>query len=245
MSWQIGLIGTGNVAAFWAKILNNRPGISIHVSGKNQAASFQFCSSLNIANTTNLGDCDFFLVCVQDSEIKTAVALLPRDKAIFICTGLFSLAELPEYNLGIIYPLQTLRKEVDTPIDHVPFLCEFKENNQMLGEEFLNKIAARYSHCSEKDRYTAHASAVFINNFSYYIAKQGLALAKSQNLSLDLFKPIIQQSYSNLLIEKDLQTGPARRNDQETIAKHLSLLPQEYRELYEVLTKHITATFNP
>ena len=245
MSWQIGLIGTGNVATFWAKLLNNQPGITIYVSGITQAASLQFCSSLNIVNTTSLGDCDFFLVCVQDSEIKNALEHLPRDKAIFICTALFSIADLPEYNLGIIYPLQTLRKEVDTTIDQVPFLCEFKETNQMLGEAFLNKIAARYTHCSEKDRFIAHASAVFINNFGYYIAKQGLALAESQNLSFELFKPLIEKSKSNLLIEKDLQTGPARRNDQETIAKHLSILPQEYRELYEVLTKHITATFNP
>ena len=191
MSWQIGLIGTGNVATFWAKILINQPSINIHVSGRTQAACHHFCSSLNIANTTTLGECDFFLVCVQDSEIKTALALLPREKPIFICAGLFSIRELPEYNLGIIYPLQTLRKEVDTTIDQVPFLCEFKENNQMLGVAFLNKIAARHSHCSEKDRYTAHASAVFINNFSYYIAKQGLALAKSQNLSLELFKSLI------------------------------------------------------
>ena len=245
MSWQIGLIGTGNVATFWAKLLNNYPEITLHVVGRTQAGSHQFCSALNINTITHVDDCDFFLVCVQDNEVKTALALLPRNKAIFICTALFSIAALPEYNLGIIYPLQTLRKEVNTTIDQVPFLCEFKECNQKLGEEFLIKIVASFTHCAEKDRFIAHASAVFVNNFSYYLAKQGLALAKSSNLPLEIFKPLIEHSYANLLIEKDLQTGPARRNDLETIAKHQALLPLEYKELYEVLTKHIIATFNP
>ena len=69
--------------------------------------------------------------------------------------------------------------------------------------------------------------------------KHGLTLAQAHNIQSSLFKPLINQTISNLLINKDLQTGPARRNDEETLRSHESMLSDQSLEIYKALSAFI------
>ena len=43
---------------------------------------------------------------------------------------------------------------------------------------------------------------------------------------------------------KEAQTGPARRNDLETISNHLNVLKEPERSIYKELTNSILSTYN-
>ena len=79
----------------------------------------------------------------------------------------------------------------------------------------------------------------------------GMAIAeeilKSNNINSDILYPLINETANklNYLSPKNAQTGPAIRNDQITIQKHLNLLKEtKYFEIYDKLTKEIIKSKN-
>jgi hypothetical protein len=144
---------------------------------------------------------------------------------------------------GIIYPLQTIQAKAIPSFDEVPFLCEFPSTARACGLRFLTDFNLSYTEASEEARFAAHLAAVFINNFGYFTMKRGLSHAATKDLPADLFKPIIEKTIANLFIKGDLQTGPARRNDLETIAKHQAKLSGSFRELYDFISNSIMKTY--
>ena len=62
-----------------------------------------------------------------------------------------------------------------------------------------------------------------------------------------ILKPLIQETVSKIQhhAHYDMQTGHARRGDQQTIQKHLSFLAEysDYRQLYSWLSKRIEDSY--
>ena len=73
---------------------------------------------------------------------------------------------------------------------------------------------------------------------------EGLEQAKAHQLSVELFKPLIHKTVNNILLNKDLQTGPARRGDQKVIQKHMASLSGSQKALYQWLTEAILKKYN-
>ena len=72
-------------------------------------------------------------------------------------------------------------------------------------------------------------------------------ILKSNNINSDILYPLINETANklNYLSPKNAQTGPAIRNDQITIQKHLNLLKEtKYFEIYDKLTKEIIKSKN-
>jgi len=242
MSWKIGLIGTGNVASFWAKNLNSFPSVEFFVKGRTPEASSIFSEKFNIQPLESQS-VDCFLICVQDRNIDHILQTIDSAVPTFICAGLYSLKENTHKASGIIYPLQTIQINAIPSLDEVPFLCEFPSKARACGLRFLTDFNLSYTETSEEARFAAHIAAVFINNFGYYTMKRGLSLAETKDLPADLFKPIIDKTIANLFIQGDLQTGPARRNDIETMTKHQANLNGSSRELYDFISNSIMKTY--
>jgi hypothetical protein len=67
-------------------------------------------------------------------------------------------------------------------------------------------------------------------------------ILQSQNIDIDILNPLIKETADklNYLSPKEAQTGPAIRNDEITIQKHLNLLKEtKYFEVYNRLTEEI------
>ena len=71
----------------------------------------------------------------------------------------------------------------------------------------------------------------------------GQDILQNEEISFDLLIPLIENTVEKLTYTSPdkLQTGPAIRNDELTIAKHLDLLKNEAdtKEIYTLLTKAI------
>jgi len=242
MSWKIGLIGTGNVASFWAKNLGGFPSVELFVKGRTSEASRIFSETYNIHPLENQS-VDCFLICVQDRNIDQILQTLDPAIPSFICAGLYRLNNSNHPAAGIIYPLQTIQTKAIPSMEEVPFLCEFPATSRTCGLRFLTDFNLSYTETSEEARFTAHLAAVFINNFGYYTMKHGINLAESKDLPANLFKPIIEKTIANLFTKGNLQTGPARRNDIKTIEEHQAMLSGTSLELYNFISNSITKTY--
>ena len=74
------------------------------------------------------------------------------------------------------------------------------------------------------------------------ICKTGLILTRNTlQIDFKILQPLIDETTARLQTgqPKDYQTGPARRGDQKTIEKHLSITEPPLTELYTLLTKTI------
>jgi hypothetical protein len=70
----------------------------------------------------------------------------------------------------------------------------------------------------------------------------GEEICKENEVPFDILKPLIAETANkiNFLSPKNAQTGPAMRNDQSTIDKHLTLLRDKiHKEIYRIITKSI------
>ena len=143
---------------------------------------------------------------------------------------------------GVFYPLQSFSKEKEVDFTQVPFCLEanHKEHLELLENlsQFLGSKTYRIS--SEQRKYL-HVAAVFANNFTNHMYKTAHDICTQYDVPFDILLPLIDETSQKIksLAPAEAQTGPAKRNDQETIKNHVNLLYDSQRELYKTLTDSI------
>ena len=88
-----------------------------------------------------------------------------------------------------------------------------------------------------------HLAAVFACNFTNHLLGQAEKVMDMQQLPLDWLKPLVEETIKKAfdLGPGGSQTGPAVRNDEGTLQKHLEMLDSnpELKKLYDVISKDI------
>lgn len=248
---NIVLIGSGHVAYHFGLAFFEKGIFIRQVYSRTPEHANLLADTLHAAPVTELHDvdpdADVYLVAVQDSAIDSVLSRLPSDlRGIVVhtsgATSLEVLGRFGEY--GVIYPLQSVRKEGDVDFRQMPLAVE---GNTTSSERQLLQLAALLSDhaflCNSEQRLVLHVSAVFANNFTNALFDIAYNLMEQYGLSFDLLKPIILKTAESVqkFSPADVQTGPAVRNDQNTIQKHLDFLKKhpEYREIYNVISNYI------
>ena len=151
-------------------------------------------------------------------------------------------------NYGVLYPLQTFSKRKKTNFRDIPIIIEGSSNSVLNKIKKLSSLLSKkVVVCSSEQRTLIHISAVFTNNFSNFMNIIAEKILKSQNIDVDILNPLIKETADklNYLSPKEAQTGPAIRNDEITIQKHLNLLKEtKYFEVYNRLTEEIIKSKN-
>lgn len=243
MPWKIGLIGTGNLASFFAREISKDQGNQLYVKGSNEAKTASFCTVYSCEALQENRLVDFYLITVQNDAIDQVIAGLPKHLPIFIGAGFH---RCPSEQVAYLYPLQSIHMNRMPPIQEVPFLIDAQKNNYVLGERFLASIGARYQHVTTEQRLRSHLAAVFINNFGYFILKAGLNIG-SRELSPEWFHPLLKTTSANALLVSDLQTGPARRNDLAMMEEQRRMLEEfhpEWAALYDDISQLILRKYH-
>ena len=152
-------------------------------------------------------------------------------------------------NHGVLYPLQSLRKEMNnTPA--IPFFIEANTPDDLcLLEEFAFTLSPSVTKTDSATRMKWHISAVIVSNFTNMLYAVAEDYCRKEGLDFLQLKPLITET-ANRLGERpptELQTGPAVRKDQSTIQKHLEQLQDghpEIAELYTYLSEAVSNWFN-
>ena len=93
-----------------------------------------------------------------------------------------------------------------------------------------------------KQRQALHVAAVFVSNFTNHMYKLGSDVCNENNIPFDILKPLISETADKItqLSPQKAQTGPAVRNDQKTIEKHLEFIKDEDKKnIYKIITASI------
>lgn len=252
---KISFIGSGNVASALAMEMKDKGLNIIEVYSPNRAHAERFAGLTGCAVVDDLKNIsatsDLYLLAVPDDAVKKVCQSLPPCQGIVAHTsGITPIEALSDAeNYGVFYPLQTFTQGREVNFDPVPFCIEGsnRQVTQALTELAL-KLSSNVSIVNSEQRKSLHLAAVFVSNFSnhlYYIAGQLLA---DQGLSFDLLKPLIGETAAkvNTLPPSSAQTGPARRNDRDTLSEHLKMLEKhsDYKMLYKMISEQIAKRYD-
>ncbi|MDE7426862.1 MAG: DUF2520 domain-containing protein [Muribaculaceae bacterium] len=243
------IIGAGNVASHLAPALN-RAGYSIScVYSRTPQKAERLAELLKCAHTTDIGsvpvDADLYLIALSDSAIAPVASLMPRVSGLVVHTcGSIDISALGDVSLstGVLYPLQSFSADDAVDVSAVPFFVEGNspESLKQVRSIAQNLTSKVYEADGEKRKYL-HLAGVLSNNFVNYLLALTEKVLKGQGYTLDTVKPLVELTVRKAFGMGPVaaQTGPARRSDRSTVAKHADLLTEEQAQLYTLISDMI------
>ena len=199
---------------------------------------------INIVNKIDQDEkCDIYLIAVSDNSIKEVVKLLPKDSFVVHTSGSICLKEIKRDRAGVFYPIQTFSKGSDVNFTEIFVGLESKNSKDLIILKRLAKlIGSKYFDLNSSQREQLHLAAVLVNNFTNHLFAEANLICKKNNLPFDLLLPLIKETVQKVekLSPKEAQTGPASRNDSETISKQIKLITNNrLKKIYKALTSAI------
>jgi predicted short-subunit dehydrogenase-like oxidoreductase (DUF2520 family) len=244
---KIVIIGSGNVAQHLITAFKKADGIDlVQVFARKKESLLHLLGSQFIIDDFNsLEEADVYIIAVSDNAITEVSTQFPFQNRLVVHTsGSIAMDELSNRNRkGVFYPLQTFSKIKEIDFSAIPICLETEiEKDYPILETVARAISSKNYAISSKQRKAIHVSAVFVCNFVNHLYQIGNEICIENNIPFAILKPLIEETASKIetLSPIDVQTGPAKRNDSQTINTHLNFLTNEnQKEIYKLLTKSI------
>ena len=248
---KVSIIGSGNVAqhlivALQNSIINGAEIELVQVFSRQKTALSQLLDFNKITDDWGtLAEADLYIIAVSDDAIATVSEQIPyKNKLVVHTSGAISLEILASNNRkGVFYPLQTFTKNKAVNFKIIPICIESQNaSDYQLLQKVAHSISDSVFAINSEQRKALHLAAVFVNNFTNHLYKIGNDICIENNVSFEILKPLIQETAEKImrLSPNEAQTGPAIRNDIETINAHLSFLSDEnQKNIYKILTQSI------
>ena len=246
----ISFIGSGNVATQFAKAFHAE-GISIvqilskHIDLANDLAIQVSAKPISAINNLDLS-VDLIIIAVNDDFIEEIANSLNIKGIVIHTSGTTNIDVLKSCSndIGVSWPIKSIKKEHS--IDFANVSCCIESSNTKTKNKLIdlfNKISNKVVHLNSKQREYLHMSAVFTNNFSNYFYGVAEEITGENDIDFSILKGLITESTNRLdsFSPKEMQTGPAIRNDKKVIKKHLKLLENnpEHYNLYKFVSESI------
>lgn len=244
---KVVLIGSGNVAQHLVEAFAKTKEIEVmQVFSRRKETSIPLLDSNKITTDFNdLVKADIYIIAVSDDAISKVSSQLPFGNRLVVHTsGSVPIDSLDNKNRkGIFYPLQTFTKGKEIDFSQIPICLESENKTDF---DVLEKVAQSISNTvfksNEKQRKALHISAVFVNNFVNEMYRIGNEICEENKVPFEILKPLILETVNKVmtLLPSAAQTGPAKRNDIQTIEAHLDFLSNEnHTKIYKILTQSI------
>jgi predicted short-subunit dehydrogenase-like oxidoreductase (DUF2520 family) len=243
----ISFIGSGHVATHLAKAFFACGYTVIDICSRTPEHAQQLAAQVNAQaahNIAALRPADVYLLAVDDQSIPQVVQQLQAARSLVLHTagsvGMQVLQKFP--NHGVLYPLQTLSREREVDLRAVPFFIEANiQKNYNIVHHLAESLSNSVQEIDSESRARLHLAAVFANNFVNSL------LGVSRDIAGDKFahlQPLVYETVKKAFAANhpaDVQTGPARRGDENSIKKQLESLSlhPEWQTLYRLLTENI------
>lgn len=245
---KIVIIGSGNVASYFAKTFHAAGATILQVYSRKMANARRLSKTVNAEAVNETGkllpSADLFLIAVNDDALPELAKQLSVSKGMVVHTaGSVSMNVLKQFpQRGVFYPLQTFSK--DRQPAAITLCLEASSKN---GFAFLAKtaqsIGADVYPLNSEQRRAAHLAAVFACNFTNHLYAIAAELLEEKKLPFALLRPLIEETAAKIktLSPAEAQTGPALRGDTAVMKKHLALLKKhpDWKKIYRRLSEDI------
>ena len=230
---NIVIIGQGNVAT------------NLDYAFRKKGIACQMVSSRE--GLDELPQANVYIYAVKDEALASVVAQVRgRERSLHLHTsGTMPITVFGEDkpHAGIFYPFQTFSKaRVIEDFSTVPVFFEARGIDDISAVYSLAlTITSHVYEATQHDRERLHVAGVFTNNFTNLMYTMAAELLQNTHIPFKALLPLIDETAAKVhtLSPRDAQTGPARRGDENVMNHHLSLLNDEQRQVYQLLSDAI------
>lgn len=244
---KVSVLGTGNVATHFIQAFDTCKKVKIVQVYNHCKKSLKDFKRFDCTTDLNaLKPADVYIVCIKDDAVETLISNLNVEGIVAHTSGSLPLISSSKRN-AVFYPLQTFSKDKQLIFKDLP-LCIEAENPSDLDvlKTLATHLKAKIYEVNSKQRQELHLAAVFVCNFVNHLYHIGHNLCQEKDLPFDILRPLIKETADKINFNnpKEAQTGPAKRNDESTISRHIQQLENPiYKELYRYLTTSIQKTY--
>ena len=244
---KVVIIGSGNVAHHLISAFAKSDAVAViqNFVRTKEHATHLLDSNKITTNIKALAEADVYIISVSDNAITEVSSQLNfQNKLVVHTSGNIAMNDLDDKNRkGVFYPLQTFSKIKEVNFNEIPICLEAQnDNDKQILETIAKSISDKVFSINSQQRKGLHVAAVFVNNFTNHLYQIGNDICQKSNIPFEILHPLIQETANKIqtLSPNDAQTGPAKRNDTQTINDHLNFLTDEnQKEIYKLLTKSI------
>ncbi|TVQ77897.1 MAG: DUF2520 domain-containing protein [Flavobacteriales bacterium] len=230
------VLGTGNLAwniLSWTQNVDYR----VRIWGRNSQERDRLAQEwgTEISETVEDKPGQIVIYALRDDVIaEMSSSLCLKYSAEVHLSGSLPLESLQAAKRGVCWPVASLRKGKALDLSLIPWVVQ--------GDVELPFVSNFKKIESDIERKKLHLSAVFFNNFVYFLGKQ---MEDFNAQDIDLLDFIKYQTIENLQTSADLQTGPASRGDLVSIEQHRDLLleSENLKAIYELFTQLIAKKY--
>lgn len=242
---QVVLIGSGGVAtSIVAALAQHAPQSLATIYSRQQAHAEalrrRFALDCPVTDQLqSLPQADLYIVAVSDHAIGEVAAALPPLDGLVVHTSAVTPIECfrKQQAYGVWYPFNSFAREVVVPFEGQKVLYQLASDQSLATLQQWNELMQVDAIPSTlEQRLWLHLAGVLASNCTNRLYTLSHRLLAQADLPSDLLDGLILRTASKA-VEIDpykAQTGPARRHDMETIARHQALLEQLPEELQEV-----------
>ena len=252
---RVVLVGSGNLAEAVAQALSQSGVELVQLFARNPErgqrvaalAGCEWCGDL-----AQMAEAESYLLADSDRAVGEVASSLriPSGAVVAHTAGSVALEALPAKfaNRAVFYPMQTFTVGRRVDFSTVPIFLECeREALRAPLEALARKLSRKVVWASSEERRRIHLAAVFVCNFANHLFALGEQLSEQAGVDFEVLKPLIAETVAKALeapSPRSVQTGPALRDDQQTMERHLALLADEPRlqTLYKLISQSIWET---
>ena len=246
----VSLVGSGNIA-HWLVYALKKADVDIRqIYSRQLDHAKELAAKADADAIDNLRDLspdsDLYIFSVKDDSYETLLSQLPFRLPLAVHTaGSLSIRIFEPYadSYGILYPYQSLNKNMDFANVEVPLSVE--SNDKMVENElfaFAGRLSSTVQLMGEAQRLVLHRAAIFGCNFTNAMYAIAYDILRENNIDWRMILPLLENTLYKVktMNPHDAQTGPAKRGDQNIILMHQEALQDErLREIYRLMSDYI------
>lgn len=196
----------------------------------------------------DLPEADCYIYAVADHALREVAAQVDAPRALHLHTsGTVPMDVFGEDkpHAGVLYFFQSFSKaSLIEDWSRIPVFVEGRQIDDVAAIYTLAQtLTSRVFECTQHDRERLHVAGVFANNFTNLMYGMAADLLGDTQIPFQVLLPLIDQTAEKVhtLTPREAQTGPAKRDDRAVMAHHVSLLNDDQRAVYELLSRLIAA----
>ena len=248
---RVVIVGAGNVATVFGRLMAATGHEIIQVVSSTIASAHSLAIELGCSFSDNLETldhtADIYIVAITDSALQQIQgSIFLGDKLIVHTAGSVSKQVLSNIStqFGVLYPLQSLRKEQIGGLSPIPLLIDANNQSALATiEKFAFSLSPVVYKVEDEQRFCLHLAAVIVNNFTNHLYTLTAEYCNREGVDFNMLQPIIEETALRLKAQLpgDVQTGPAIRDDRSTLERHMLALSNhpELKIIYQTFTESL------
>lgn len=192
------------------------------------------------------------IVAISDDALPNLHKHLSLDRLLVVHTaGAVSTSVLQHVskNYGVLYPLQTLRSDADDVPDFPLLVDGNTPETRTMISDFAVTMSEQVVQADDDYRKKIHLAAVASGNFSNHLWALVQDYCNKESVDFQLLLPMLKEIIGKLEHQHAFngQTGPALRNDVQTLNSHRQMLGHhpELSSIYEMMSTSIQHYHQP